>query len=492
MAITTNTFSVNAGYARSDVLNQFENALTWLGWHGDTQTGIITGMSSSSGGGVLSADIPTGVSRVYEDIRQTSTSGIGTGASFWVERTSGSIAYIVVNRPGIGYTNGEVVQISGDSIGGIANGATTLELTVLVAGNNNPIGYGSTTSFYDSDKGGSFPWGVLRHTIEPNKRYGDTYRSIQVTSNTGIRFGVGTGFHPWDVSSNTTLRNGQANRFVGQPLLDMPIINIFSSSNSLNTSTSFGSPLGDITFATNSGYQVDLNVFRSAIDPNFAVFSYKQPTLSSTHLTSNTFATFFFHNFTTNLWDLDELFLGGITYINPITGNTTQPYIDFRSQVGGNRISSRYSSREAGSGYIKTGFNSSFETSSPFVTTRFKSNTYLQSRDDYNTRIYYRSVTNSPIRSKGGNGREGNDSISPNTDFNGVIKGIPLSNAMIPCPYYIPDDFVLIDFDFSSPSANIQQGDTITISPSEVYTVISGSYNQTTRTRGILFCARTV
>ena len=50
----------------------------------------------------------------------------------------------------------------------------------------------------------------------------------------------------------------------------------------------------------------------------------------------------------------------------------------------------------------------------------------------------------------------------------------------------------IIDFDYASPSANIQQGDTVTISGSEVYTVIQGSYDQTTRTRGILFCARTV
>ena len=34
-------------------------------------------------------------------------------------------------------------------------------------------------------------------------------------------------------------------------------------------------------------------------------------------------------------------------------------------------------------------------------------------------------------------------------------------------------------------------GDTITVSGSEVYTVISASYNQTNRTRGIAFCART-
>ena len=57
---------------------------------------------------------------------------------------------------------------------------------------------------------------------------------------------------------------------------------------------------------------------------------------------------------------------------------------------------------------------------------------------------------------------------------------------------YLPDDFVLINFDHASPSQNIQQNDTITITEgSEVYTVIDGAYNQTNRTRGVLFCART-
>jgi hypothetical protein len=69
---------------------------------------------------------------------------------------------------------------------------------------------------------------------------------------------------------------------------------------------------------------------------------------------------------------------------------------------------------------------------------------------------------------------------------------LPISGCLLPIPYYLPDDFVLIQFYYNAANANIQQGDTITISPSEVYTVITGSYNQTTVTRGILFCARTV
>jgi hypothetical protein len=34
----------------------------------------------------------------------------------------------------------------------------------------------------------------------------------------------------------------------------------------------------------------------------------------------------------------------------------------------------------------------------------------------------------------------------PITTYTSVIKGIPINGNLIPCPYYMPDDFVLIDF----------------------------------------------
>ena len=97
----------------------------------------------------------------------------------------------------------------------------------------------------------------------------------------------------------------------------------------------------------------------------------------------------------------------------------------------------------------------------------------------------------------GNNGNfKGSSNLSTKTspdsvNHNAVIKGIPISGKMIPTPYYIPDDFVFIQIDIASNNQNIQQYDTVTISGSEVYTVIEGSYNQTSRTRGVLFCART-
>ena len=75
-----------------------------------------------------------------------------------------------------------------------------------------------------------------------------------------------------------------------------------------------------------------------------------------------------------------------------------------------------------------------------------------------------------------------------------MVKGIPLNAKLAPAPYYIPDDFVLINFEYHTTDTNIQQGDTITVSGSEVYTVICAAYDYQDSlgfTRGIAFCGRT-
>ena len=120
-----------------------------------------------------------------------------------------------------------------------------------------------------------------------------------------------------------------------------------------------------------------------------------------------------------------------------------------------------------------------------------------QGSTDY-VNIYTRSNLSHTNRSIGGDVSLKSNSqfyarqqLSNATNFNAVIKGLPLSINIAPVPYYLPNDFAMIDFDVATPSANIQQGDTITVGTSEIYTIITGSYNQDGRTRGILFCART-
>ena len=98
--------------------------------HGSPVSGIPVGVSTFTGGGkvAISQD------KYYQDVEPISTTGIGTGASFFISRESDNqhIKGIAVNRPGYGYTGGEVVTISAEDIGGSVNGASNMELTLVV------------------------------------------------------------------------------------------------------------------------------------------------------------------------------------------------------------------------------------------------------------------------------------------------------------------------------------------------------------------------
>jgi hypothetical protein len=469
MAITTTTISKNVGWAKTDLIYQLEEAFTWLGFHGPQISGIVTGISAYNGGGTVGSS-----GTDFHEVFAATTSGIGTGASFYVQRSSGSINSIQVNRPGVGYTNGEYVTLSADDIGGSANGATGIGLTVLVAGGASPVGYGSTTTFFDSEISGTYPWGMVRHQIDPNKKFGTTYRGVQANSTTSVSFGSGSGFHPWDTTNNADRGNMYNNRWAGTGYFDVFYYPGYSY-NEVSTGTpnlgGYASP-GGITVAGSTSYQLDLNLYRSGLDPNFAVFAYKHPTLSSTILSDNNYGVFFFHNFTTSIWDLDYLFLGGMTTISPDTGNTSAPKITFNTYLQGSSYSQKRSA--------EWGYGSSF-----LKRTIYESSIYSQSSID-EVSFYTRTANNST------GGEDSSQTLNSNTFHNAVIKGLPLCAQMAPCPYYLPDDFVMIDFQINTPSANVQQGDTITISGSEVYTIITASYNQTTITRGIAFCARKV
>ena len=645
MAITTSTFTVNAGWAKSSIITQIESAMTSLGWNDGTQTGQIIGLGTFFGGGTKA------VAETYYDIRQKSTSGIGTGASFYVYRDTSNVRYVLVNRPGYGYTGGELVVLDGDAIGGISSGAAdlsfkvcvnetltggttgtastirvtslttvngiykytfegsdrngaigagqtimvvnegdvvsiansyttsyypTLALPFPVVGDNNiagqttgqiagiapsisfgstsvfrpkigqagtyvfkqssnnlyggightlgqlviqpwdgsgtrtPVGVGSTSTFLDKQLSGTYPWGVQKHQIQAGKRYGSTYRGFVeytagyldiVTFNGYSSYSGGEYYGNTDTLNQTSFtRHGgtaEKRRMAGAPNLDFPgyyggIPDITTSFETENITNSYAR-LARINHGTNTGYILDLNLFKSGLDPRFVVFSYKSPNLSSTHLTSNTFDTWFFHNFTTNIWDLDHVFLGGLTQIVPVTGNTEYPTITFRTYLT-TADNNRYSNikRSAEFPYSEyRGYSQSGEEN--YIDWTVASSSYPQDTSPTYARMYYRSNDN-PL---GFTGYQDIDitpqgRISPDANFNAAIKGLPLNGQLLPVPYYMPDDFVLIQFHYTSASANIQQGDTITISGSEVYTVITGSYNQTTNTRGILFCARTV
>ncbi len=491
MAITTTTISKAAGWARTDAIYQLEEALSWLEWHGGANSGIIT-FTTYAGGGTVGSS-----STDYYCVHQSSTDGSGTGANFRVDRTSGSVSKVYVNDGGIGHADNDIITLKAADIGGGAD----LLCTVKVA----PTSYGSATTFYDKKVGvgTNYPYGIQKHVIGAGKTYGTTYRGYEMYDDTQMYFHTGSGFMPYSNPDPYDGNTGYSPRYSGESGLDMcGSQHIYSSNGQFDGDSNVGGSyrLGDIfKIASDKNYQLDLNIFRSALDPKFAVFSYRQPTLSSTTLDDNTFGTFFLHNFTTNIWDLDYLFLGGLTTIEPYNDlPDTTPQLKFTSYISGEADTNKYrpSIRCAEWGYSSW---DGYYNDMGYKQTVYSSTSSLirDSASFYYANIYNRNNVGgngTGLTSNGSRGRYGyrHDIKLPDaTNYNAVIKGIPLSTGMVPCPYYLPDDFVLIDFSYDYPSANIQQYDTITVSGSEKYTVITGSYSNSTKTQGILFCART-
>jgi len=507
MAITTSQYIINAGWARTDTIDQLEKAWTAISWNGAAESGIVTYISATNvgGGGTAVDSSNVGINTDYYDVPVNITTGIGTGLSIDIYRNGGPINAKYINRTGTGYTTGEVVTIKADQIGGAANGATDLVMTLKI---DSGIGtFGGTNKFLTKDNpvdsNNAYPWAVAKLVVDEAKEYGVTYRSFQMFDDTQMEMCVGSGFNPIVNSTRTLNESSYGPRFTGNSGLDWPYL---PTSDSWRFDSTLQSPRGSNyygcwgytntcreTIATSRSYQLDLNLFRSGLDPKFVVWSYRQPTLSSTKLRDNTFLTYILHNYTGDLWDLDHQFLGGVTTISPSTSDA-DAHLSFKTYPCGT-IRKLYqqqpSKRSAEAGYMSWSNTGQLSTHGA-METRYKSTNNQGSFNGLYPGMYVRNNTrNNPNINRSDGGWGNTDVLPDSTNYNAVVKGIPLQAAFLPVPYYMPDDFVLIDFHHDAPSANIQQYDTVTISGSEVYTVIQGSYDQSGSTDGILFCART-
>ena len=92
------------------------------------------------------------------------------------------------------------------------------------------------------------------------------------------------------------------------------------------------------------------------------------------------------------------------------------------------------------------------------------------------------------------------NAVSSSANYYKPIKGIPITNQALPVPYYLPDDFVLLQVATTPGLVAFRTGDTVTISGSEVYEIIYASYQSqqnglddvdNNSTIGMLFMART-
>ena len=142
--------------------------------------------------------------------------------------------------------------------------------------------------------------------------------------------------------------------------------------------------------------------------------------------------------------------------------------------------------RAASYGYLR---DSSSSNVRPI--TRFACN--IDTVNDTSTDIvtYYRNNTYDSNAGK---------SVSASANYYKPIKGLPISNKLLPVPYYLPDDFVMLQVATTPGLVAFRTGDTITISGSEIYEIITASYQSqqngldnvnNNSTIGMLFMART-
>lgn len=216
----------------------------------------------------------------------------------------------------------------------------------------------------------------------------------------------------------------------------------------------------NIFLASSAYVPLTLRVRQSGIDSNFATFSFFEG--------NNNRNPFFIpkYNSTTQPWSLSDVFLGGITEIFQLAAfNTSDAGILFRTRMN---IPKRIA--EAGYG------NYNLSTAATYANTYFRTTTGnrmlgapVAAYDD--VALYSRQT--------------GDVQTSLVTTYP-IYKTIPVNPHFLPVPYYLPDDFVLIELPWQNPAIR----DTVTVSGSEVYTILQTATNQTTFT-SIALAART-
>jgi hypothetical protein len=283
----------------------------------------------------------------------------------------------------------------------------------------------------------TYCWAVAKIKNAANKKLGDTFWLFYV--------GYATGFYNNLILSIRPLTgfNPLSNNAHGVGGLDW----IGATAATTVTSMHYIQTVASSSFVPHK-----LRTRQSGIDPDFATFSFFEG--------NNNKNPFFISKYNTGTqpWDLNEVFLGGVTEVlqTPLF-NTSDAGILFRTRLN---VPKRMA--EAGYG------NYNFAVAGGYTNTYFRSTTGnriqatpVAAYDD--VALYSRQF--------------GDIQTSLTTQYP-VYSSIPVNPHFMPVPYYLPNDFVLVELPWLNPAI----GDTITVSESEVYTIVQVATNQLTFT----------
>ena len=362
---------------------------------------------------------------------------------------------------------------------------------------------------------------IFRLENDATKTYGTTYQIIELSDDHTLRMvsGSSLNFLGFDPKSGVQSYRGRWGGTAGLDWSEHYGVE-FRTDGALDS-------VNMMDFATSStptAYPLKIVTYRaqSPQDTDFAIISFVQ----TINAVDTTYATWFYHkgnNYGNGIWDLDHVWQGGLTTITPTTAQdyslifTTSgnhPNDQGHEQEDASDVQSERIMREALYGYFRSpsssntyGYSQSYWSSnmwtnndlsaaSSTVTPYFRHHEYddLNQPNDYN--LDYRMYAGN----QNDYDAQKNKSMPAAANYYRPLKGLPIDINLAPCPYYLPDDFVMIPFDISPGMASIRPGDTVTISGSEVYEVVRASYENNdetydgitdNRTRGVIFAART-
>ena len=420
--------------------------------------------------------------------------------------SNATVSGITIHSIGSGWSDNEVFTIPGENIGGVAG---TNDI-VFGAGEDvsssglkdakpaiKVTNLGAGANFYQKSNNGKYAVARVIHDV--TKTYGTTYygfgmdesnnNKMVITSGSGWRFINHKGIHSTSTSENTT----DFGRYNGLQGLDYQ-----KNIEYLSRQTGSTSNYRVLTYAnsnTPTNYKLQINVYRDSADTDFAVFQFVQ-TIDNNFVPFATFSISRGSQHGSGVYDLDYVFQDTMTEFLTLNrgiqmryGNTQYDWYGYGVMEPVNEYGK---ARAASYGFKRNSTAQTTQTSRYDFTTDYVNNiaTYNYHNTD-EVITYYRDATFDQYNNK---------SVNSSANFYKPIKGIPVCNNIMPVPYYLPDDFAMLQVATTPDQVFFRTGDTITISGTEVYEIILAGYQQqqtglngtaSATTVGMLFLART-
>ena len=445
-----------------------------------TNYGAGNKMYQKSNGGIpntITFTNATGGTGYTADTNIATTGGTGSALRVNTTVTGGVIQTVAISNVGSGYTVGDVITIVG------GNGLATFTIATV-------YGHGH--------------FAVLKSVNDATKDFGTTYYGIGLQSNNytmNMKSGV-SWLNLNTLGTNTATYNGAYNygSWGGDRGLDYQ-----ESYNYITVDDSYSINMQYASTSTPTAYPLSIRTYKAQgpQDSNFVIIQFTQ-TINNVIIPFTTFSLNKGPNHGANIWDLNHVWNGayttymsttrGIQITSPIMG--TRYYYD---GAGAEPLNNRSLAREANYGFFRDSNNNYYNQD--FGTTTYDCN--IDTRNSGTSVVaYYRNNNYDKFTSPSAVYENNNirmKSVSTAANFYKPMKGLPISNRLMPCPYYLPDDYIMLQVATSPGLTQFRPGDTVTISAGEVYEVIIAGYEQqqnglddipSNQAIGMLFCAR--